>query len=140
MSQFTGFIQAKVHNTRDIEMFDKDTTQATVKNELMAKDVSAGQVIPATSSTVRSEVEGICNQDISSGDALAQVPLIQIFEGDTFICDTTNNSDAADNYQRMVLTDSRHVNNTGTDDADGIVEQVEPYGPAADKKAIFKFV
>ncbi|MES2408752.1 MAG: hypothetical protein V4509_00445 [Patescibacteria group bacterium] len=120
-------------------MLDKDSAQATSQNEVLAKD-TGGVVVPATSATVRSEVEGICNQDISTADALTQVPAIQIFEGDTFIADTTNNTDAADNYQRMVLTDSKHVNNTGTDDPDGIVEQVEPYGEPADKKAIFKFV
>jgi len=136
----TGFIQAVVKNTRKIEMLVKDSGDALVQNELLAKDVSAGTVIPATSGTVRSEVEGICNQDISSADALTQVPVIQIFEGDTFIADTTNNTNAAHNYQRMVLTDSKTVNNTGTDSANGIVEQVEPYGAAADKKAIFKFV
>lgn len=136
----TGFIQAKVHNTRDILMLDKLSATVTVLNQILAKNVSNGMVIPATSATVRSEIEGICNLAISVADALTQVPAIQIFDGDTFIADTTNNTNAAHNYQRMVLTDSLTVNNTGTDNASGVVEQVEPYGLTTDKKAVFKFV
>jgi hypothetical protein len=40
----------------------------------------------------------------------------------------------------MVLTDSLTVNNTGSDSASGVVEQVEPYGAAADKKIIARFI
>lgn len=136
----TGFIQARVHNTRDIEMFNKLAATVTTVNQIMAKDVSNGMVVAATSATVRSEIEGICNLSISAADALTQVPLIQIFDGDTFVADTTNNTSAAMNGQRMILTDSLTVNNTGTDNASGVVEQVQPYGVASDKKALFKFV
>jgi hypothetical protein len=41
---------------------------------------------------------------------------------------------------RCILTDSLTVNNTGTDDASGVVQQVEPYGAAADKKIICRFI
>lgn len=140
MAPFNGFIQSKVHNTRDIPMFNKLSATVTVKNEILAKDVSNGMVIPATNSTVRSEIEGICNLDISSADALTQVPVIGIFEGDTWVADTTNNTNAAHNGQRMILTNALTVNNTGTDNASGVVEQVDVYGITTDKKAVFKFL
>lgn len=140
MAQLTGFIQAQIkQGSRSLVMLDKLTGTVTTINQVLAK-TTGGKVIPATSATVRSEVEGICNQSISSADALLQVPAIEVFENDTWIANTTNNSNAAHNYQRMVLTDSLTVNNTGTDDPDGIVSQVEPYGAAADKKILCKFV
>lgn len=140
MSQFTGFIQNEIkQGHRSLVQLAKASGTATTANQILAK-TTGGVVIPATSATVRSQIEGVCNQTISSGDALTQVPVIEIFENDTWIADTTNNTNAAHNYQRMVLTDSLTVNNTGTDDPDGVVEQVRPFGDPSDKKAIFKFV
>lgn len=144
MSQFTGFIQNEImQGHRSLVNLNKLSATVTTQNQILAKVVSgggAGNVIPATSSTARSEIEGVCNQTISAADGLTTVPVIQIFENDTWIADTTNNTSAAHNLQRMVLTDSLTVNNTGTDNANGVVEQVRPFGDAADKKAIFKFV
>lgn len=134
-----AFLQSKIKNTRDLIMLNKGAGVAVVNREILAK-TAGGLVIPATNATQRSEIEGVCNQDISIADALTQVPAIVVFSGDTWIGDTTNNTDPADNYQRMILTDSLTVNNTGVDDPNGVVEQVEPYGEAADRKAIFKFV
>lgn len=135
----TGFIQAIIKNpTRSLSMKDKGTSQATVANEVLA--YSSGLVVPATSATTKSEVAGISNQTITAGEALAQVPVIDIFEEDVFLVDSTNNSDADHNGQLMVLTDSTHVNNTGTTDADGIVQQVGVYGATTDKKILVKFV
>lgn len=144
MNTFIGFIQDVIASGhRSLVNKFKLTTTATVQYEILAKVVSgggAGNVIPATSATTRSEIEGICNQTITAPEALTQVPVIEIFENDTFIANLTNNSDAAQNYQRMVLTDSTHVNNTGTDDVNGVVEQVQPFGLPSEKKAIVKFV
>lgn len=120
-------------------MLNKLSATVITNRQVLAK-TTGGQVIPATSSTVRSEVEGVSNQDISAADALTQVPAITVFPGDTWIVDSTNNSNVAHNYQRMVLSTSLVVNNTGTDNPDGIVEQVGVFGAAADKKIIVRFV
>ena len=120
-------------------MLDKLTGTVTTINEVLAKN-AGGVVIPATSGTVRSEIEGICNQSITAANALLQVPAIAISSGDTFIVDTANNSNAAHNYQRMILSTSLVVNNTGTDNANGVVEQVEPYGVTTGKKIICRFL
>lgn len=134
-----GFIQTKLKNTRDLVMLEKGAAVVTVMHECLAK-TAGGLVIPATLATVRSEVEGICNQDITAAEALTQVPAIQVASGDTWVVDVSNNSNAAHNYQRMILASAVEVNNTGADDPNGVVEQVQPYGLAADKKIICRFV
>jgi len=137
----TGFIHDKIKNpTRSLAMVNKLAATVTVMNELLAYELTDGQVGPATSSTTSALVAGISNQAILAAEALTQVPVIEIFDTDTFVVDCTNNSDIADNGQRMVLTDSLHVNNTHTTSATGIVEQVGTFGAAADKKLIVKFV
>lgn len=136
---FTGFIQSRIKNTRDIEPLNKLSATVITKNQILAKN-TGGVVIPATSATVRSEIEGVANETIAAADALTQVQAIMIDSADTWVADTVNNSNAAHNFQRMVLTDSLTVNNTGTDSASGVVEQVDVFGDAADKKAVFRFV
>jgi len=134
------FLQNVIKNTRELVNLEKLTSTVTVKGSLLAKNVTNGKVIPATSSTVRSEIEGVSNQDIAAAEALSQVPAILVSSSDTWIADTTNNSNTAHNYQRMILTDAATVNNTGTDSSDGIVEQVGVFGVAADKKIIVRFL
>lgn len=135
----TGFIQAIIKNpTRSLALANKGDSVVLVKGELLAYDT--GLAVPADSGTVKADIIGICNQDIAAAEALTQVPYIEIFENDVFVVDSTNNSNVAHNGQLMVLTDSTHVNNTGTTDADGIVEQVGVFGAAADKKILVKFV
>ena len=133
-----AFLQAILKHGRSIEMRNKSTSQATVKNEVLAW--SSGNVVPATSSTVVAELAGVSNQTITAGEALAQVPAFDLFEQDVYLADSTNNSNVAHNGQRMVLTDSTHVNNTGTTSATGIVEQVDVFGAATDKKILVSFV
>jgi len=134
-----AFIQARIKNTRDIEPLDIDPGTVTTKGQLLAR-VSDGVVIPATSASTRADLEGVCNQSLASTDTQTQVPAIMIDPQDTWIADLANNSDPLHNYQRMVLSDSEKLNNTGTDSASGVASQVEPYGPAANKQAIVRFV
>ena len=107
--------------------------------QVIAKAAS-GLSAPATSATTRSEIKGVSTESISAVDALTQAGVLQVFENDTYIADTTNNSNAAHTNQRMLLTDSLTVNNTGTDDANGVVEQLDVVGAPADKKIIVRFV
>jgi len=134
-----GFIQTKLKNTRELVTLNKASGTVTVMHELLAK-TAGGLVIPATLATVRSEIEGVCNQDIAAAEALTQVPAIQVASGDTWIVDVSNASNAAHNYQRMILASAVEVNNTGFDDANGVVEQVQPYGLTSDKKIICRFI
>ncbi len=102
---------------------------------------SSGLAILATSSTVVADVIGVCNQSITAGEALTTVPVIETFQNDVWIADSTNNSNAAHNGQKMVLgANGGIVNNTGTTSATGIVQQVGVYGAAADKKILVRFL
>ena len=135
----TGFIQSKIKNTREIVLANKASGTATTMNYLY--DLVAGLAVAATSSSTRATIGGVANQTIVSGDALTQVPLIAIHEGDVFLVDSTNNSDEAHNGQDMILGANAYtVNNTGTTSAVGIVKQVGTFGAAADKKILVRFL
>jgi len=136
----TGFIQSQIKNpTRSLTPLNKALATVTTVNQVLAT-TGAGLVVPATNTTVRSEIMGVANESIAAADNLAQVLALEVFENDTWVVDSLNNSNAAHNYQRMILSDSLTVDNTGIDDANGVVVQVEPYGPAADRKIIVRFV
>jgi len=130
--------QATIKNTRELREANKASATVTTLGNILA--ITAGLAVDADSGTVKADFLGICNQTIAEADALTRVSYIVPSDEDTFIIDTTNNSDADHNGQQMVLTDATTANNTGTTDTDGIVVQVEPYGAAADKKIICKFV
>jgi len=134
----TAVKQSKIKNTRELDEANKATGTVTVKGEILA--ITAGLAVPADDGTVRADLLGLCNEDISVVDAKLRVPYIVLSDEDTFIFATTNNTNVAHNGQAMILTDSTEVNNTGTTSATGIVQQVEPYGAAADKLIIGKFL
>jgi predicted ABC-type transport system involved in lysophospholipase L1 biosynthesis ATPase subunit len=131
--------QARIKNTREIELANKAAGTATTLGEVLM--LTAGAAVPGTLSTTPATLLGVCNQTIAIADALTQVPYIVPSDEDTYIFTTTNNTNAAHNGQQMVLgADSTTVNNTGTTDTNGIVVQVEPYGVTGDKLIIGKFV
>lgn len=136
----TGFIQSVIKNpTRSIVMENKATSTPTTANYLY--DLVAGEMVAATSSSTRDTICGVANQTIAAGESLAQCPVIQLFEGDVWVVNSTNNSNVAHNGQLMVLGANAYtVNNTGTTDPDGIVKQVGVFGATGDKKILVTFV
>jgi len=134
------FLQSIIKNpTRSLQMVPKGTSTVMTKGYVLAW--SSGLAILATSSTVVADVIGVCNEDITAAQALAQVPVIELFQNDVWLADSTNNSNAAHNGQKMVLgANGGIVNNTGTTSATGIVQQVGVYGAAADKKILVRFL
>lgn len=135
-----SFIQAIIKNpTRSLKLVPKGTSTVITNGYVLAWDT--GLAVLATSSTTRPEVIGVANGSIAAADALAQASVIETFEKDVWIADSTNNSNAAHNGQYMVLgANAGVVNNTGTTAAAGIVQQVGVYGAAADKKILVQFV
>ena len=131
--------QAVIKNTRQLKEADKGASVVTTLGEVL--DLTAGLAVPATSSSTRATILGVCNQTIAAAEALVRVPYIVPSDEDTFIFPTTNNSDATHNGQDMVLgASSSIVNNTGTTSAVGVVRQVEPYKDASDKLIIGRFI
>lgn len=130
--------QAIIKNTRELRLANKGSSTVTTAGEILM--VTAGLAIPATSSTVRADLLGVCNQTIAAAEALTQVPYIVPSDEDVYIFSTTNNSDATHNGQAMILTNSTTVNNTGTTSATGIIQQVGVLGAAADKLILGRFL
>lgn len=135
-----SFIQAIIKNpTRSLKLVPKGSSTVITNGYVLAWDT--GLAVAASSSTTRPEVIGVANGSISAADALTQASVIETFEKDVWIADSTNNSNAAHNGQYMVLgANAGVVNNTGTTAAAGIVQQVGVYGAAADKKILVQFV
>ncbi len=133
-----SFLQAYIKNsTRSLVLVNKATGTVIVNREVL--DLVGGLAVPATSSSTRETIIGVANQAISAADALTQVPVIETFQNDTWIADSTNNSNPLHNGQSMILTNSTTVNNTGTTSAVGVVEQVDVFGAASAKKILVKF-
>ncbi len=101
---------------------------------MLVFDRSNHVVIKATSSTSVEDLAGIAVEAIAATDTSVLCQKVQ--ENDEFIASTTNNSNSAHNYQRMVLTDESTVNNTGSDSTSdaAYIMQLYPVGAAADKK------
>ena len=111
-----------------------------VVGDLLAFDRTNEVVILATSSTSAEDVAGVAVEAASS--TATSVLVQRVTRDDEFIVDTTNNSNSAHNYHRMVLTDENAVNNTGTDSTSdaAVFMQLVPVGAAADKKIRGRFV
>lgn len=135
-----AFIQSVIKNpTRSLRDTPKGSATVVTKDTLLA--YAAGLAVPATSATVRSEVIGVCNQSIAAAEALTTAPVIDLFEKDVWIADSTNNSNAAHNGQLMVLgANAGVVNNTGTTNAAGLVQQIGVVGAPADRKILVQFI
>lgn len=113
---------------------------ATVITAGTVLDLTAGLAVAATASSTRETIIGVANQTISAADALTQVPVIDLFQNDIWIADSTNNSDPTHNGQSMILgANAGVVNNTGTTSAVGVVEQVDVFGVNTNKKILVKF-
>ena len=131
--------QAIIKNTRQLALANKGAGTALTSGEILM--MTAGLAVPATSSTVRADLLGVCNQTIAAAEALTQVPYIVPSDEDVYIFTTTNNTLETDNGQAMVLgANSTTVNNTGTTSATGIVQQVGTIGAAADKLILGRFL
>ena len=96
----------------------------------------------ATSSSTVLTIGAVAEQAAASGDA--EVLALLINPNMLFIADATNSSSDDHNGQRMILTDSVTVNNTGTDvttfAGKAVVRQIKPIGVAADKKILVQIL
>jgi len=134
------FKQSQIKNpTRSLKEVVKAANRVTTKGEVLM--YTSGLAVPGTSSTTVENLIGICNESITAEQALTQVPVIEVFQNDVWLADSTNNSNAAHTGQKMVLgANGGIVNNTGTTASAGVVQQVGVYGAAADKKILVRFL
>lgn len=135
----TGFIQAILTRPRSIRMVQKASGTVTNQNYLLVE--TAGLAVDADSGATVATIVGVCNQTIAAAEALTQVPVIEVFKGDQFVVNSTNDALLTDNGQLMVIGANAYtVNNTHTTDANGVVKQVGVFGAVTDRKIIVEFV
>lgn len=104
------------------------------KGDLLALAVGATTWTKASSATEHWQKKVIADQDYTTGDT--EINVIVVVPGMRVEAEGANNSNAAHNGDRMVLTDENTVNNSGTDStAEGAVFiQDGIIGAAADKR------
>lgn len=113
---------------------------AVTVGDMLMLTVGATTWVAGTSSTTHWERKAVAMETVTS--AATEVKCQEIFPGQMWIVELANNSDAAHNGDRMVLTDTNTVNNTGTDSAakEAVFIQYSPLGTNTDKRAIGRFV
>ena len=85
-----AFKQAIVKNpTRSLKNVPKGTSTVITSGYVLAW--SSGLAILGTSGTTRPNVIGVANGSIAAADALAEAQVIETFEKDVWIADSTNN-------------------------------------------------
>ena|SRR3990167_881009 len=119
--------------------FQKGTATAFAVGDILAIDVSANELIRATSSHDNNAGDHLFALCVSTETATSTTCLaIPLVDGMVLEADLANNSTTADNLERMTLTDQDTLNNSGSDSAadTGVFLQLAPVGAAADKKAL----
>ena len=115
----------------------KATSLATTLGTLYVNNVTTGALEAAGASTGQAQVIWVATESITAGEARPTVHALRVDQGDIFIADAANNSNAAHNGQRMVLSaGGATVNNTGTDTPAGVFQQIAVVGAAADRKIL----
>lgn len=91
-------------------------SQAYTIGDLVMVDLTADaiDVVPATSSATTTKVFAVAMETVTSAATTALFCLIK--PDQRWVADVTNAPVTNDNFERMILTDARTVNNTHTDD------------------------
>lgn len=118
-----------------------DISSITVAaGDVLDFDRSNAVVVLGTSSSTTETLSAVSVESATTADTEVLCQLIS--ENDEYVVDTTNNSNASHNYQRMVLTDEDQVNNTGTDSTadEAVFLQLGIVGAVGDKKIRGRFI
>lgn len=134
---------AGFENNKGSDRGSKERTIASLtlaRGDLLDYDRANAKLVAATSASTPESIAGVVTAPTVTADTVVNIE--PVVEYDEYVVDAANNSNSAHNYQRMVLTDSNTVNNTGTDDTSdaAVVTQVGVVGATGDKKIIVEFV
>lgn len=104
------------------------------KGDMLQLDVGATTWAVGDSGTQHWQLKAICMEPAAS--TATSVLALLVVPGQVWEVESANNSAAADNGDRMVLTDKNTVNNTGTDSTaqEACFVQLSTLGAAADKR------
>lgn len=136
-----GFSLLKDTQDTEFETLRIASQAYTIGDSVMLDRTSDSiDVVPATSSSTTTGIYAVAAQTVAS--SATQCLFIIIDPSQKWVTDSTNNSNASHNYQRMLLTDKATVNNTGTDNTtdEAVFMQTGVQGAAASKKVVGKFL
>lgn len=88
-------------------------SQAYTIGDVLAYSRSAADVIPGTATTLTTDVAAVAMETVAS--TATSILGCLVASRQRWSADVTNATNVAHNFQRMILTDARTVNNTGTD-------------------------
>jgi len=80
---------------------------------MLDRTADAIEVVPATAATVTTNIYGVAMEAVTS--SATSLLIARVTNRQSWSADTTNTATAADNEQRMLLTDKGTVNNSHTD-------------------------
>lgn len=110
------------------------SSNAITLNDMLELDVGAPTWTDADASTQYWQLKAIAMETVTTAATVINVQLC--YPGQLWAAETANNSAAADNGDRMILTDANTVNNTGTDSAaqEAVFTQLFIIGAVAEKR------
>jgi len=128
-------------NTRDLRAVKRAGALATTVDALYFNSITTGSLQLAGVATTANQVLYKANETTASGTTPFSATIVS--REDEFLVDTTANSNAAHNGQRMIVdATGLLLTNTGTDvpGVTGVFVQLDVVGVAADKKIIARRV
>lgn len=113
------------------------SSNAITSGDLLELDIGAVAWTDADSATEHWMLKAVATQTIPSTATTVNARLISSI-AQLWVVESANNSAAADNGDRMLLTDTNTVNNTGTDNTseEACFIQFGTLGAATDKRII----
>jgi len=136
-----SFKLTTVKNTRDIRAVKRAGSLATTKDALYFNSITTGSIQLAGVATTANQVIYLANETTVASTSPFSGTITE--RGDEFIVDTTANSNAAHNGQRMIVdATGLLLTNTGTDvpGVTGVFVQLDIIGAVADRKIIARRV
>jgi len=136
-----SFKLTTVKNTRDMRAVKRAGSLATTKDALYFNSITTGSIQLAGVATTANQVIYLANETTVASTSPFSGTITE--RGDEFIVDTTANSNAAHNGQRMIVdATGLLLTNTGTDvpGVTGVFVQLDIIGAVADRKIIARRV
>jgi hypothetical protein len=136
-----AFVLVTPLNSVNNKPLTKATSLVTTKGMSLDFSVTTGALEVSGAATDQNQVLWIAQETIASTDNRVDVLGTEMRDGDQYLVDLVNNSNAAHNGQRMFMAaGGLTINNTGTDAPAGVFEQVSPVGVNTARQGLFRKV
>jgi len=111
------------------------SSNAVTQGDMLHLAVGSVTWADASASTEHWQLKAVATETVTTAETVVKATLVSSV-GQIWACETVNDAAAADNGDRMILTDANTVNNTGSDDTseEGVVIQLTPMGTLTDKR------